>query len=246
MRVSDIREHFRSEFANERFVKDRSGLNMIEMLGASFLADEPAIFGTPNDEYIRAELAWYDSMSTNINDIYSGEKEPPQAWQLTANKHGEINSNYGLLVFSPKYYDQFKNVVAELVNNPFSRRATMVYTRPSIWEEYNENGKSDFICTNAVTYYIRDDKLHCVVQMRSNDVWAGYRNDYAWQKHMLELVCKAYSDVRMFDELVPGNIYWQVQNLHMYERNFYLVYHYIKTGNFNISKQEYVELYDKK
>ena len=37
----------------------------------------------------------------------------------------------------------------------------MVYQRPSIWREFKENGKNDFICTNAVTYYIRDGYLHC-------------------------------------------------------------------------------------
>ena len=44
--------------------------------------------------------------------------------------------------------------------------------------------KNDFICTNAVSYYIRNSKLETVVQMRSNDAWAGYRNDYAWQLHV--------------------------------------------------------------
>ena len=92
----------------------------------------------------------------------------------------------------------------------------MVYNRPSIWAEYNENGKNDFICTNAVTYYIRDEKLHCVVQMRSNDVVFGYRNDYAWQKYVLD---------EMSHELMieTGDIHWQVQNLHVYERHFDLV-----------------------
>lgn len=223
MNVSDVRKHFKSEFESSNFVLDRSGQNMIEMLGASFIANEPAIFGTPNEEYIEAELAWYNSMSSNINDIYHGDKEPPEAWKMTANKHGEINSNYGLLVGSQKYHRQYDQVVDELIKNPFSRRATMVYTRPSIWIEYKENGKNDFICTNAVTYYVREDKLHCVVQMRSNDVVFGYKNDYAWQKYMLNMVCNGYLDKRMFDNLVPGDIYWQVQNLHLYQRHFKLL-----------------------
>ena len=48
----------------------------------------------------------------------------------------------------------------------------------------NCQGMSDFICTNAVSYMIRDDELISVVQMRSNDVVYGYKNDYAWQKWM--------------------------------------------------------------
>jgi thymidylate synthase len=97
----------------------------------------------------------------------------------------------------------------------------MIYQRPSIWHEFNEDGKNDFICTNAVTYYIRDKKLHCVVQMRSNDVVFGYKNDYAWQRYVLnKLRNDLYYDGYKLDE---GDIYWQVQNLHVYERHFDLI-----------------------
>jgi len=221
MNVALIRSHFIKELANENFTIDRTGQKTIELIGASFIADEPAIFGEPNAEYIEKELAWYQSGSTNIKDIYGEEREPPAAWSYAANKHGEINSNYGHLIDSDKYFNQYQQVIAELTENPDGRRATMIYTRPSIWMEYNENGKSDFICTNAVTYYIRDDKLHAVVQMRSNDVIFGYRNDVAWQNHVLNNLCHALAYNLV--EVSPGTIHWQVQNLHVYERHFDLV-----------------------
>jgi thymidylate synthase len=223
MTVRDMRDMFVHEYVAGNFIKDRSGQNMIEVLGASFIADEPAIFGTPNEEYIKAELDWYESESTNINDIYGDGREPPAAWKATANLHGEINSNYGYLVFSDKFNNQFERVVNELIENSSSRRASMIYTRPSIWVDYSDNGKNDFICTNAVTYYIRDSQLHCVVQMRSNDAIYGYKNDYAWQQHLLESICDRYLDLNIFADLNPGNIYWQVQNLHVYERHFGLI-----------------------
>jgi thymidylate synthase len=52
--------------------------------------------------------------------------------------------------------------------------------------------------------------------MRSNDVIFGYRNDYAWQLHVLQ---------HMAEDLgyEVGDIHWQVQNLHVYERHFDLV-----------------------
>ena len=215
LEIDQIRTYFRNELDNERFTTDRNGGKTIELIGASFYADEPAIFGTPNQDYIDAELAWYESQSTNINDIYV-DRDPPKAWEMSANRHGEINSNYGHLIFSDKYHNQFDQVVRELRRNKDSRRASMVYQRPSIWVEYNDNCKNDFICTNAVTYYIRDNELHSVVQMRSNDVIFGYRNDYAWQEYVLYALA---------DELCvePGTIHWQVQNLHVYERHFDLV-----------------------
>ena len=213
MKVNDIRQHFISELENKNFTIDRSDQKTIELIGASFIADEPAIFGTPSEDYIQKELDWYLSGSTNVNDI--GENVPA-AWKATANEHGEINSNYGRLIFDDKYYRQFDNVINELSNNPDTRRASMIYTRPSIWVEFDENGKNDFICTNSVTYYIRDGKLNCVVQMRSNDVIFGYKNDYAWQKYVLEKVAQA-------TDSIEGDIVWQVQNLHVYERHFNLV-----------------------
>jgi len=216
MNITDIRNHFIEELANENYTTDRNGSNTIELLGASFIADEEAIFGKPNRDYIETELEWYESESTNVNDIYDGYREAPAAWLMTANAHGEINSNYGHLIYSAKYHTQYDQVLIELTNNPDSRRASMIYTRPSIWIEYNENGKNDFICTNSVTYYIRDHALHCVVQMRSNDVIFGYRNDYAWQDYVLRRLANDLS-------IDVGDIHWQVQNLHVYERHFGMV-----------------------
>ena len=215
--IDQIRTYFIQELKNENFTIDKTGAKTIELIGASFYADEGAIFGKPNYEYIDRELDWYESQSTNINDIYGSDREPPEAWKYSANDYGEINSNYGLLVFGEKYYEQFEHVIQELKTNPDSRRASMIYNRPSIWKEYNENGKNDFICTNAVTYYIRDNKLHATVQMRSNDVIFGYRNDWAWQRFMMEEVMHELE----LDEL--GDMIWQVQNLHVYERHFHLV-----------------------
>ena len=225
--VKNIRKHFIDELYDKSFVIDRNGMTTIELLGASFLATEPSIFGTPNQEYIDSEINWYDSQSTNINDIKEFE-DPPKCWQQSANKHGEINSNYGHLIFSDKYHNQYGQVLDELIRNPDSRRACMVYNRPSIWMEYNENNKNDFICTNSVTYYIRDNILHAVVQMRSNDVVFGYKNDYAWQFEIMNRLVKDWNDCKFEeydtgDKISLGNMIWQVQNLHVYERHFHLV-----------------------
>ena len=224
--VKDIRNYFISELSDAQngeegiYEIDRTGQKTIEMIAASFLADEPAIFGTPSKDYIKNEIKWYESQSTNIYDI-NPDAEPPEAWRYSANQSGEINSNYGHLIFSDKFYNQFDRVVNELNTNPDGRRSTMVYNRPSIWTEYNENSKNDFICTNAVTYYIRNGELQAVVQMRSNDVVYGYKNDYAWQRYVMDLICQDLGGNN--SKIKPGYLIWQVQNLHVYERHFHLV-----------------------
>lgn len=226
--VSDIRQHFINELANEAFTIDKTGQKTIELIGANFIADEPAIFGTPNQEYIQAEIAWYESQSTNIYDIHKESgADAPAAWKYSADTHGNINSNYGHLVFSGKYFDQFACAFDELMENPDSRRAQMIYNRPSIWVEFNEGGKNDFICTNAQTFYIRDSKLHMVSQMRSNDVVYGYKNDYAWAQYLMDKFVHAWNEMEeIFSNHGPitkGNLIWSVMNLHVYEKHFHLV-----------------------
>ena len=225
--VKDIREFFIGELKDEAFTIDKTGQKTIEMLGANFIASEPSIFGTPNQEYIDAEIKWYESESTNINDIYGVDGNPPAAWQYSANDNGEINSNYGHLVFSYKYFQQFDRAFDELWDNPDSRRAQMIYNRPSIWVEFNEGGKNDFICTNAQTFYIRDNILHMVSQMRSNDVVYGYKNDYAWAQYLMDKMVSRWNQMAEMtgehESIEKGMLTWQVMNLHVYERHFNLV-----------------------
>ena len=96
--TNDIRGYFIGKLRIEDFVIDRTGQKTIELIGASFMADKPAIFGTPNESYIEIEKAWYESQSTNVNwmsDTYN--RNVPKCWIASANTYGEINSNYGLI-----------------------------------------------------------------------------------------------------------------------------------------------------
>lgn len=222
--LNDIRQYFIDELEADRFTIDKSGQKTIEILGASFLADEDAIFGKPNQEYIDAEIMWYLSESTNINALEKFYGKKPAAWAYSANHFGEINSNYGHLVFGNEYFNQFEKALDELIANPDSRRAIMIYNRPSIWTEFDADGKNDFICTNAQSVYIRGGKLHMVSQMRSNDAVYGYKNDYAWAKHLMQYFVDNYNSSDMTrDYLETGALYWQVQSLHVYEKHFDLV-----------------------
>ena len=68
--TTHIRKHFIEQLQNKNFTVDKTGQKTIELIGASFIADEPSIFGTINKDYINSEIEWYKSMSTNINDIF--------------------------------------------------------------------------------------------------------------------------------------------------------------------------------
>ena len=214
--VSNIRNIFKEKLKMGDFVTDKTGVKTVEIINSAFFANEPSIFGTVNHDYVERELEWYKSMSLNVNDIPGG---PPEIWKMVANPNGYINSNYGWCIYSQQNGNQYENVLNELIKNPLSRRATMIYNRPTMHEDYNKGGMSDFMCTNAVQYLIRNNKVNALVYMRSNDAVFGYKNDYAWQKHVLE---QLVTDLRneWLETLEIGDIYWNVASLHVYERHF--------------------------
>jgi len=234
-----IRDEFAFLLNHNRFTSfdgraKETNTSTIELIGVSFLATDDSLFGSVDWNYVEREIKWYDSMSLRVDDIPGGA---PTIWKLIASKKdGTINSNYGWCVYSGENNSQFNKVVAELKKNPESRRAVIIYTRPSIWYDYNHDGRSDFICTNAVQYLIRDGEVHACVQMRSNDAVFGYKNDRAWQMTMLARVAGELN-------LPTGTLHWSVVSLHVYPRHFYLVDHYSRTGEITITKARYRELY---
>jgi len=217
--VAFIRDTFVDLLQRGEFVTDKTGVRTLEIVNAVFVADKPSIFGTVNEEYVERELRWYKSMSLNVNDIPGGV---PAIWKQVASPSGMINSNYGWCIYSEENGSQFANVLEELVSNPLSRRANMIYTRPSMHKDYNKDGMSDFICTNNVQYFLRDGQLHALVYMRSNDAIFGYKNDYAWQKHVHENLLVAINN-RLSSHYGLGHMMWNVGSLHVYERHFHLV-----------------------
>jgi thymidylate synthase len=207
MNVQTIRNLFK-----QKYLKGEKG-STVSLYGVSFEADEDTIFSEPNQKYIEAEIKWYKSRSKNIFDL---DYDPvPAIWREVADLEGNINSNYGAIIFDEKGLElsQYEYVLDILREDKYSRRATMIYTYPEIHNDYKWRGMNDFICTNAVSYYVENDVLNAVVQMRSNDAVYGYKNDLAWQKEVLRMLA---SDL----EMEPGKIIWQVQNLHVYERHY--------------------------
>jgi|TARA_Y100000310_G_scaffold84459_1_gene81323 thymidylate synthase len=66
---------------------------------------------------------------------------------------------------------QIKRCYNVLRKDPDSRRALLTIHNP-VWDVVNGNSK-DIPCTLNLQFLIRDGKLHCFGQMRSNDIWYG-------------------------------------------------------------------------
>ena len=68
----------------------------------------------------------------------------------------------------------------------------------------------------SVQYFIRDNSLIALVQMRSNDVVFGYKNDKAWQDNIHTILAKDLKRNK-------GQMIWHAGSLHVYERHFSLI-----------------------
>ena len=209
-RVSDIRAKLIQKYKNQEFVIDKTGVKTIELIGESFVVDEDWIIRPPNYEYIERELAWYKSQSLYVEDIPG---QTPAIWKQVADKNGKINSNYGYLIWSEENGRQYDHVLNELKKNPNSRRASMIYNRPTMHTDYCKDGMSDFVCTYANNFLIRDDKLVSHYLMRSNCAIFGANNDFVWARYVQQ---KLAHDL----DIAVGDLIWTASSLHVYEYHF--------------------------
>lgn len=169
-----------------------------------------------NREYHKKELDWYLSLDRSIK----GWMDDVTIWANVASKDDkrEINSNYGWCVFSPENGDQYTNALEALKKDPNTRQAQIIYTRPSMHKDWCEGGRHDFICTNTVQLFIRDNKLFYKIDQRSLDTTTGLRADWYWHIYVYE---KALKDLQeTFPNLRSGKILWNVGSCHIYERSF--------------------------
>jgi thymidylate synthase len=211
LKVNDIRNIFIDKFANADICENQT----VEIMNASFLADEETIFGKLSQEYIQKEFDWYLSESLNVNDI---APPIPQIWLDIAAPDGSINSNYGWCVFSEQNHDQYCAAITSLKNDKYTRQACMIYIRPTMHIDSVKDGMKDFMCTYSAQLLIRQNKLYYLVYMRSNDAIFGYKNDRYWHNLVFDICVKELQN--SYPELERGDLLWNAASLHVYPRHF--------------------------
>lgn len=213
--VAGIRREFVDVYTNYGL----DGRDMLEIPACQFIADEPAVFGTPNEDWHRRELEWYLSQSLDVNDI---PPPIPKIWQSVSGEGGEINSNYGWCIFSLENGSQFRNAISALADDLYSRQAVMIYTRPSMHEDATRCGARDFICTNTVQLLVREGVMDYLVYMRSSDAVFGYKGDWAWHSWVFDKAIKSLS-LAIGKQVAKGKIIWHAGSFHIYPRHIHLV-----------------------
>lgn len=219
--TSDIAQEFKRLY-NEGIFREGKYGKTVEIQNAHFLVDKDWIIRLPNYDYAKREIEWYESQSLYVKDIPG---QTPKIWEMCADKDGKINSNYGWCVFSKENGNQFDHCVKRLLDDPHTREACMIYTRPSMQIDCNANGMHDFMCTYATQVFlneVRDDvktyQLDYTVFMRSNDAVFGYTLDTIWAMHVQS---KLVDELNKQDlNVIKGDIIWNAGSLHVYERHF--------------------------
>ncbi len=213
---------FNDKINNNDFVIDKNGTKTVEQIGVQLRLNSKDWYidlgvKKTNTKYVKQELKWYLSKSRSINDGVGDIK----IWQQVSDENGYINSNYGWCIFSNENGNQFSNVIKILNNNPDSRQASIIYTRPSMHEDWNRNGMSDFMCTNNTQHFIRNNKLIYIIHQRSCDLFFGYFNDFAWHCFVQR---KMFNKLKSnYNKLEYGDIIYNIDSLHVYERHFELI-----------------------
>jgi len=180
-----------------------------------------------NFKYFLGELAWYLRKDNHANFISNFSS----FWKKLKNPNGTINSNYGKLILN----DQMNWVVNTLKIDKYSRQAIVYLGNRKMHQPKNR----DFICTQYINFFIRNNQLHMKVQMRSNDLIYGVTYDAPFfalihQTIYLNLLSK-YKDLEI------GNYYHCSDNTHFYEKHENVINKIVKDDNNEIYKMELKE-----
>lgn len=168
-----------------------------------------------NLKYAKQEWLWYlraDPMDTSI-------MEHATAWQKLQQPDGSFYSNYGQYMFRQNEDDdsQFDYVINTLLQDPGSRRASMMFLK----REHLFEGNTDVVCTYAINFGIENGFLEMTVMMRSNDVIFGFTNDaFAfWNLYMF-----VYTVLKeRLPDLKVGSYTHFTNSMHVYERHFEMI-----------------------
>jgi thymidylate synthase len=199
------------------FVSAPRGMKIKEKLGVQFRIKNPRD-RLPYIEarnfslsYFVAETLWYMSGSSSTEWI----SRYASFWRDISDDGKTANSAYGARIFKlhPRIADgglnQWNYVKGELKRDPDSRRAVIHIRTP----DDSLHAVKDVPCTLALQFFIRNNKLHLHVNMRSSDIILGIAYDVPAFTTMQEILANEL-------EVELGEYVHTSNSLHCYERDF--------------------------
>lgn len=209
------------------------GLKIKECLNVVMQLNNPLsnLFRCPKDKtltlptgYTKKEICLYLNGTAAVKDFCKASA----FWDKIKNPDGEtINSAYGNLIFNPSLEDgrsQFEWAFDCLKTDKDSRQAFMRFNNTS----HQFEGVKDLPCTFVEIFHIRDNKLHAMIDMRSNDIVKGLAHDvpsFTLFQYLMYLRLK-----EVYPELELGTYTHLSHSLHVYECDFDLTKRRLETG----------------
>jgi len=200
------------------------GMKIRENLFTSFVITNPRdrLLYVPERnfplDYVMAEILWYISGNNETAWISTYSK----FWEAISDDGKTANSAYGARIFKQhEYHDawtsadtliswnQWQYVKDELTRDRDSRRGVIHIRQP----QDSMLAVKDMPCTLNLQFFIRDEKLHLIVQMRSNDLILGTALDVPAFTFMQEMMAMELG-------LELGFYYHTSNSMHVYDRHY--------------------------
>ena len=210
--------------------KDRTEVGTRRYFGAMFKFDDPTEFPmiTCKPAAFKntiAELLWFLSGSTNVNDLVAIYPPVEKWWRPFANEKGDLGPMYGrqLRNFNGQALDQVRNVIYQLHEERNSRRILM-----SSYNPIEASLGALYPCHGLLTQFMIDGEgnLHMSTIQRSADIGLGLPHNwisYAVLQRMIANVCN----------LGVGSLTYFVNDLHIYDNH--------SPGLYNMERKTYSE-----
>lgn len=179
-----------------------------------------------NYKFMAAEAFWILSGDNRVETIAPYNENISKFSDDGVKFHG---------AYGPKIVDQMSYVVGKLLEDSHTRQAGL-----TIWRECPPKTK-DVPCTVAMFFYIRGNKLHASVYMRSSDIWLGVPYDVFNFSMIAHCVCAFYNSASDgFSQIEPGLLHLTAGSSHIYERDVkkaFTLTEYFMGGARNFDKQ---------
>ena len=176
-------------------------------------------YKAPNYKYAKEYFKHIISGNTNVNklaEINPIVKKFTDSTGLPTN----FTSQYG-----PRIKSQLPRVIKLLKEDTHTRRAVINILDKDdkiIWDIETTH---EYPCTNIIHFFIRKNKLHCLVQMRSNNMVNTITYDVYIFTNLMKYV---YNKLKKIEEigykgLQWGNYHHQISSAHIFNRDNKLV-----------------------